>query len=456
MSMPDEAAQLIRAVSAAEGQWTGAPVPAPRIPTITTVNTRSFTLPANLAVTDAAPCFASRQTTFPASCSPTYRLGPTKEKSYDGTYYPLLYVPEGVAALLAGSVPNAIYADRVVSALLCALFLLIAFAVTYTSAWRRAAWFVAAGPLTFYAASSGATNGIEVAASICLVSVSLEIARRRPTFWLWLAWTISGIALASARALGPLFLIYELVAVTVLTRTWRWWWEQLRRVPIAIGLVAAAAIANGIWSVAFVRSSPTTSSYGHTLYVTLRGVKGWFRGFFSLFGFGPGVDTAAQLWLLGVAAAVILIGSALITMGPLARWKYLAIGAMAGLITFAVTVVVGGGGFYGRYTLAIVAPLGLLAVAAARPWDDHTSALPRLCIALIIMVNAAALYGSAQTYAVGNRGSLFFLSDAKWSPPGGWWLTALVALVGLGTLSIAGFLDPQDTPRSQESPPIAA
>ncbi len=457
MSAPDEPAHLIRAVSAAEGQWTGTAVPSPRIPNILSANTRSFTLPADLAVTDATPCFAHKAE-VPASCKPIYRLGPTTEKTYVGTYYPLLYVPLGVAARITGSVPNAIYAERVVSALLCALFLLIAFALTFTSAWRRAAWFLAAGPLTFFVASSAATNGIEVAASICLVSVSLEIARQRPTMLLWLAWTISGVALASARALGPLFLTFDLVAVIVLTRPWSWWWEKLRRVPVAVGLVALAAIANGLWSVAFVRSPKQSAAtpYRHYLHEAISGVYGEAMGFFSSFGWTE-VDTAAHLWLLGYVAAVILIGSALIKMGPLARWKYFAIGAVAGLISLAlaVTSLAGGyGGFQARYTLAIVAPLGLLAVAA-RPRDDGASALPLLCIALMVIVNAAALYGNAQRYAVGERGSIFFLFDAKWSPPGGWWLTTLIALVGLGTLAIAGFLDPQRTPRSQESESIA-
>ena len=456
MSAPDEAAHLIRAVSAAEDQWSGTPVNSPRIQNGETANTRSFTLPADLALVDAAPCFAHEPLTA-ASCKPIYRLGGTTEKTYVGTYYPLLYVPLGVAARIAGNVQNAIYAERIVSALLCALFLLTAFALTSTSGWSRAAWFLAAGPLTFYVASSAATNGIEVSASICLVCVSLELSRRQPTRWLWLAWTLSGIALASAKSLGPLFFTFDLVAVIVLTRPWLWWWNRLRRAPIAIGLIALAALANGLWSVTFIRSpnaSPTTS-YGHYLYVALRWAKGDPQGLFSGFGWLD-VDTAAHLWLLGFIAAGILIGSALIRMVPLTRWKFLAIGAVAGLITlaFTVTVIAGGFGFQARYTLAILAPLGLLAVAA-RPRDDGAPALPRLCIALMIVVNAAALYGNAQRYAVGEHGSIFFLSDAKWSPPGGWWLTTLVALVGLGSLAIAGFLDPQETPRSQESESIA-
>jgi hypothetical protein len=451
-SGPDEAANLIRAVSASEGQWAGTPVKSPKIQNIETANTRSFTVPADLAVIDHTPCFAFKPRT-PASCSPFFRLGAPTEQTYVGTYYPLLYVPLGVAARIAGSVPNAIYAERVVSALLCALFLLIGFALTCTSAWSRAAWFFAAGPLTFYVASCGSTNGIEVAASICLVCVSIELSRRQPRLWLWLAWTISGVSLASARSLGPLFLIFDLVAVIILTRPWSWWWDQFRRVPIALGAVALAAIANGLWSIAYVRSpnsSPTTP-YTDDLSPAIHGLWRNVQGFFSLFGWID-VNTAAHLWVLGYVAAVILIGSALIKMVPLARWKFLAIAAVAGLVTLALTVTDYAGGylFQARYTLAIVAPLGLLAVVA-RPKDDDASAVPRLCIALMIIVNAVALYSNAQRYAVGEGGSIFFLFHAKWSPPGGWLVTALLALVGLGCLGVAGFLGTQSNPRSQES-----
>ena len=339
------------------------------------------------------------------------------------------------------------------AALLCALFLLIGFALTCRSAWSRAAWFFAAGPLTFYVASSGATNGMEVTASICLVCVSIELSQGQPRLWLWLAWTISGFSLASAKSLGPLFLVFDLVAVIVLTRPWSWWWGQFRRVPIALGVVALGAIANGLWSIAYLRS-PTTSAttpYSHYLVDALHGMKRNVQGFFSLFGWID-VSTAAHFWILGYVAAVILIGSALIKMVPLARWKFLAIAAVAGLATFAVTVTEYAGGyvFQARYTLAIVAPLGLLAVVA-RPKDDDASAVPRLCIALMIIVNAVALYSNAQRYAVGEGGSIFFLFHAKWSPPGGWLVTTLVALVGLGCLGVAGFLGTQSNPRSQES-----
>jgi MFS family permease len=405
-------------------------------------------------VIDRTPCFAFHPNT-PASCSPILRLGPRTEKTHVGTYYPLFYVPLGVAARIAGSVPSAIYAERVVAALLCGLFLLIAFALTCTSAWSRAAWFFAAGPLTFYVASSGATNGIEVAASICLVSVGIELSQRQPRLWLWVVWTISGVSLASAKSLGPLFLVFDLVAVIVLTRPWSWWWDQFRRVPIALGLMALAAIANGLWSLAYLRSpnaSPTIP-YSHYLRETLTtGLRKDAEGFFSVFGWID-VNTPAHLWLLGYVAAVILIGSALIKMVPSARWKFLAIFVAAGLITLVVTVTERAGGyvFQARYTLAIIAPLGLLAVVA-RPKDDGASALPRVCIALMIILNAAALYGNAQRYAVGERGSIFFLFHAEWSPPGGWLLTTLLALVGLVCLGTAGLLSTQTNPRSQESP----
>ena len=398
------------------------------------------------------PCFAFKPRT-PASCSPLFRLGAPTEKTHVGTYYPLLYVPLGVAARIAGSVPNAIYAERVVSALLCALFLLIGFALTCTSAWSRAAWFFAAGPLTFYLASSAATNGIEVAASICLVCVSIELSQRQPRLWLWLAWTIAGVSLASAKSLGPLFLIFDLVAVIVLTRPWSWWWDQFRRVPIALGAVALAAIANGLWSIAYVRSpnaSPTTP-YSHYLIDAIHGMKRNVQGFFSLFGWID-VSTAAHLWVLGYVAAVILIGSALIKMVPLARWKFLAIAAVAGLVTLAVTVTELRGDSVFRLDLRwpslLPSDYSLWLLDQRTMTPRHS---PRLCIALMIIVNAVALYSNAQRYAVGEGGSIFFLFHAKWSPPGGWLVTTLVALVGLGCLGVAGFLGSQSNPRSQES-----
>ena len=64
---------------------------------------------------------------------------------------------------------------------------------------------------------------------------------------------------------------------------------------------------------------------------------------FSQFGWLD-VDTGARLWILGYVAAAILIGSALMVMLPSARWKFLAIGAVAVLITLAVTVIELAGG----------------------------------------------------------------------------------------------------------------
>ena len=449
MSAPDEGAHLIRAVSAAEGQWAGTPVRSNGVQTIAVANSRVFKIPANLAVVDTSPCFASTPGS-PASCEPDYRLAAETEKSHVGTYYPLFYAPLGAAALISGSVPNAIYADRVVSALLCGLLLLIGFAVSCMSVWLRAAWFLAAGPLTFYVSSSAATNGIEVAASICFVCVSLEIARRGPARWLWLVWAVSGFALASAKSLGPLFLLFDLVAVIVITRSWRWWWDSLKSVPLIVGLVAVARLASGLWTVTFIRSpNALKTSYLHYLHRALHGAMPDVQGLFSRFGWLD-VDTAAHLWLLGYVASLLLIGSAFVRMAPAARWKFITIAVAAGLITLAVTIteIAGGFLFQARYTLAILAPLALLAVTA-RATRSGGPRLPRVCIALMIVLNAAALYGNAQRYAVGNRGSIFFVTDAKWVPPGGWWPTVVIGLVGLVTLFLAGVVDPTYTDRTE-------
>jgi hypothetical protein len=372
-------------------------------------------------------------------------LGGTKESSYVGTYYPLLYIPLGVAARIAGNVPDAIYAARAVSALICALFLLISFALTCTSSWSKAAWFFATGPLTLYVASSAATNGIEVAASICFVCVGLEISRRTPSSWLWISWVASGTALTSAKSLGPLFLVFDLAAVILLTRSWSRWRTQLRRAPFAIGLIAAAAIANLAWSVSFQRSARTsaTTSYSHYIHQALSGVLHDAKGLFSQFGWLD-TPTPAHLWILGYLVALLILGASLVTIKSSARIKFLAVTVFAILVTLGVTAteIAGGFVFQARYTLAILAPLPMLAVAMRSP-DSVRRALPRLCIALMVILNASALYGNARRYAVGVNGSPFFFHDAKWIPPGGWLVVALGAIVGLGSLGVAGFLDPQ-------------
>jgi len=227
----------------------------------------------------------------------------------------------------------------------------------------------------------------------------------------------------------------------VLTQRWSWWWKRFRSAPVAIGLVVLAAIVNGLWTVTFIRSADASpaNSYTHDVLLAFKAIKRDAQGLFSRFGWVD-VDTSAHLWVLGYVAAAILIGSCLVGMVSGGRWKFVAIGAMTGLITLVVTVteIVGGYVFQARYTLAILAPLGFLAVAA-QPSDRDTSRFPRWCIALMVIVNGAAMYGNARRYAVGERGSIFFPFDAKWSPPGGWWLTTIVALVGLGSLGVTGF-----------------
>ena len=192
MSSPDSAAQLIRAVSAAEWQWRGTPPPTPASENLESANTRSFNLPTRLAVVDEAPCFAF-ESNEPVSCSQKYVLGPAEQSSHVGTYYPLLYLPFGLAARVAGSVPGALYSEQVISGIICAFFLLISFALTRTSRWSMAAWFVAAGPLTLYLGSSPAVDGVGVAASIVFVCVSLDFTRRSPTGTdAWVIWVIAG------------------------------------------------------------------------------------------------------------------------------------------------------------------------------------------------------------------------------------------------------------------------
>jgi len=451
MSSPDEAAHLIRGISAAEGEWRGSAVAETTTVNIATANTRSFTLPGRLAVIDRAPCYAFRPD-VPASCAPTYSLGAATESSHVGTYYPLLYIPLGSAERMAGNVSDAIYAGRVASALICLFFLLISFRLSARHSWSRVAWYLAVGPLTVYLSSSAATNGIEVASSICFVCVSIALTERPPTRTLWAIWAIAGVALASAKTMGPLFVVFDLALVLSFTRSARWWVREARKRPIAFGSVAASALASGAWTVSYQRSPQASGaiSYSHYASQALRGMASGVQGVFSQFGWLD-AKTPGDLWIAGDLVVVVLMAVAWRRIDIVARSTLLTGTVLAGVITFGVTFVEarGGYGFQSRYTLAILAPIPLLAVSGwSADFVDRVG--PRVCLTLMIALDAAALYGNGRRYAVGSHGSLFFLGDAKWIPPGGWLLVTLLAVIGLSSLALAGAMGSESSSKKRE------
>jgi hypothetical protein len=439
MSSPDEAAHLVRAISVSEGEWRGAEVKVPPGEQVTTemLNSREFRVPERFGVVDASPCFAAKPTVT-AACTPVYqRAGPVAQ-SYVGTYYPVLYGPLGLAARLTQRVEQAIYAERLVGSLACGLLLLGAW-FCISGRWSKAAWLCAAGPLTFFVGSSAATNGIEVAASVCFVAASLSLAHRVERRGLWAIWTLSGVALASAKALGPVFVVFDLIAVALLAHRVRWWARGDRRALAGGAALLLACSANGLWSLLYVRSvSPLGPRFGHNMKAAAAQIVHLPRELYSDFGWQD-TATPAHLWVFGSIAVAIVLWTAFARMGLMQRLWLCVLVLSAGAATYGVSVagIAGSDALQARYTLALIAPLPLLAASTLRSSADKWR--PLVVGILMVVVNAAALFGNARRYAVGSDGAVNFVGHARWNPPGGWMVVTAIGVVGLVGL-LAGFL----------------
>jgi len=157
----------------------------------------------------------------PGATSGTVRVT-TSAANYEPVYY---WVVGTAGEPFAGT--HALYAMRVMSAVLCALVL--ALAAWCLSTWSRGSWafvglLVGLTPTLVYSTSIVAPNGLEMAAGVCLWAALLGLgggepvdsALRRRERWLLAAATLSVALLAGLRTLGPLWVVLILTCVVAL------------------------------------------------------------------------------------------------------------------------------------------------------------------------------------------------------------------------------------------------
>ena len=445
---PDEPAQVARAVALVHGQLVGR--------TVKNAGNAitDITIPKVYA---AGPtyggCFTFKDT-VPASCAGhlTQSKREVRTYTYVGRYPPLYYAIVGLPSLFTAS-SNGIYAMRLTSALLNAVFLaLAAFSI---AAWSRSRFLlvgllVAVTPMTYFLGSVVNPSGLEITSATCLWCAGLVLALERsdkPPPGLVVVVIVSAIALLLSRALSPLWVLGILLLLALLTG-----WRGLRALARArcvrwavVPLVPVAAFAVGWIVVAHALDllpvGIKAKGSGTPLAASILGdTASWVQQMIGVFGW---LDTLSPLltylfWYAAIGLFVLLALSC-------ARRRHA--GALVLLILAVVFVPVAisygqahrlGIIWQARYIMPMAVGVPLVAVALV----ERSLALRGVRVRVATMVCAllavaafAAFAEALRRNATGVKGPINYL-QGSWQPPFGASALTIAALVLLALMAL--------------------
>ncbi|MDQ2726729.1 MAG: DUF2142 domain-containing protein [Actinomycetota bacterium] len=448
---PDEAAHFTKAIGTATGQGIGQPTAPAATASLRdrflSQNTRSFALPGDISPDPRWACEAF--TTHSASCldRPTHpgsNVAGGRSISLVGLYPEPSYLPMGLAARAASSPGAALYAGRAAGALLCLLLLGIA-AVAFADGWLLVGLLAVTSPMVLFLAGSVTTGGIEICAGIAHAATVLALVRRSHDRRIWLAYAVSGVALALTRQFGPIWVLADLcVAAGLLGR------PGLRAAVIdggraAVGsltVVGLAALTTIGWDA--IALPTVVPSFSVVLHQVGPAFSQCYRSVPQLFGVFGWLDTKPP----GVTSDLALAVYALILVAALAlgslRQRLVLVSSLAAIVVGAVLVdavtqLPFGFGLQARYVMPLTAMTLLLAA-----WVVHdrvgrrASLVPRVLSAVLVGELGVAWLANSRQAAGSAQGPRLFFQHPQWSPPGGWvpWIVvaAVAGLVMLGAI----------------------
>ncbi len=469
---PDEPVHVIKAAAVARGQLVGRTTGASqeafglvRVP-------GTYGLPANR---NSPTCF-HRHPTVPASCAPglVASSAPVASWIYVARYPPLYYAIVGLPSLVSSGVWT-IYAMRLVSALLSALFIGCAAAVAICYSRRRLALVgvvVATTPMVLFLGGVVNPSGFEVAAAISAWTAGSVLVAEHlddPPPGLVGALGVSVVVLALIRLLSPFWLALiglTLAGVAGASGLRRLWASHAVRVAGACALVAGALASAwilrehstavyaraGLGNVSELTILETSFAHNDFYLPTMIGVFGWFDtwaptftyvAWYALVGalvlFAAARGRRRDALVLGLLVAAVLVVPVAISTSQVHRYGYT---------------------WSGRDTLPLA--VGLPVLAGALLGRDGVGGRSAALAARLSPVAALAQFGAffeaLRRYAVGTRGPDFaFLFDYAWRPPGGFALLlaleSAVLLVGAGAVVTAVGRGREPAPPADEGGP---
>lgn len=465
---PDEPAHLIKAAAVVRGQLLGTPEPPTRVGPSPLVDVR---VPEVFAETHHLPACFELRPDVPASCAPRLTSGAkvVSATTYMGRYPPLYYLAVGLPSLWFNS-PTGIRLMRLVSALLCCIFLASAFESASQSRRSRLALLgvaIAVTPMVVFLNGTVNPNSLEIATSLCLwVSLLVLFAEETATSRRRMI-TRSGFSAAVLVEMRGLSVLWcALIAVATLAVAKRECLTALVRDKAArywTAIVAGSTAFSLWWTVHYdALALLPVGSYAHasfssllstsagqtgTLLREMVGVVGWLDT--------PAPPVAFYGWLVLVAVPVVACLGFILWRDHI-LWRRLYV--LGGLVVATVAVPIAieasqarrlGFVWQGRYTLPlavgipVLATLSLPVPLAEDSWASSSArrATARIAVAVaaVVFVAQGAMFLSAlRRYTVGSHGSLDPFTGS-WSPPlGAAGVTALffVALALYATLIV--------------------
>jgi hypothetical protein len=454
---PDEPAHYLRAVAVGEGSL--GPTAAVTVPPGLWGSWRSA---------GGTTCNVGKRR-VPADCieQVTTSTSPLDVETAAGNYPPPAYVLPGLALRLADDPLTATRVARLAGAALTLAFLVLAAALLFAAAeplLSLVGLVAAVTPMVVFVGSAVSNSGLEIAAGLAFLAALLRLTRGegRPR-WVWASAVAAGLALASARTTGSLWIALDVLLAAGLVWAGRADAPAVsaRRRDVRRPLAALAAVVvggvvlNRAWELAYGstltrRGAVDYSDIGGRLVHGVQQLRRILDEQIGVFGWLdtplPHVAYPAGQALLAALVAVAFLAAAprerLVLGGTLAAFLGVTALLSASLMAATETDV------QARHVLAFAVAVPLLAAELVfRNRAKLALADPRpLAFAVVgvtVVLHAAAWWTSAYRQSVGTNGPLWFLADPVWSPPLGWWPWAAVAVAGAALVGLAAALAPR-------------
>lgn len=453
-AVPDEPAHIIKAAAVVRGELVGTQVGdgGPLL---------AVDVPRYIEHTDQITCFVRHLALTPA-CSPPIPGDETATVTgltTAGLYNPIYYAAVGWPTLLMDGF-EAVYAMRLVSALLTSVFLATAFsAVSMLPRNKWALLTLSAGvtPMTLFLNGSVNPNSLEYGTTAAIVA-NLLLLLRRPEGPLPLVHvatvTAAAALLANTKALSLMWLLVAVIAVILLASA-----QQIKSVVrsrlVWVGATAIAASCGfAIWWVARHDSLSSKSyegaglDFGAGIEIMLDKTFLFMRGYIGQFGWLElDAPTGVMAFWTGIAFAAVLGGIVYGRGRHKAAVIFLAVSLLVlPVVLQALTISEQGLVWQGRYILAVFVSCLMVAGIAlddADRLDWPTKAVPAL-ITVIVLGAASQIITFIwvlRRYVTGlalDVGWGDFLGNPQWEPPLGTLPT--VAIFCLGSLLGAALL----------------